>query len=133
MSPSNLSASVLVAAALILLTAVGPAYATTYLTTSVAQTGVQSSTLGGYKGVLVTYNDTTSTSFVGFVYLTLFNSAGQSDYVNVATCRFDAGHTVGCFVVISPTVAAGNYTAKVFAATTENVAVSASGSMQVTL
>ncbi len=133
MSRSSLSLSVLVAVGLILLTAVGPAYATTYLATSVTQTGMQASTLGGYKGVLVSYNDTTSTSFVGFVYLSLSNSAGQSVYVNVATCSFDAGKVVPCFVVISPTMAAGNYTASIFATTTENVAVSAGGSLQVTV
>ncbi len=118
---------------LIVLASVVPAYASPYLTTSISQTGIKATSISGYSGVLVDYNDTSSTSFVGFVYLALVNSMGQTVYVNIGTCNFSAGHVVGCFVGVSPTVAAGTYSARVFATTTASVPVSATGSIQLTL
>ncbi len=133
MRRGGLRLSVAVAAGLMLLAAVVPAYASPFLTTSLTQTAISQGTLGGYPGVFVTYNDTSTTSFDGFVYLALLNSTGQTVYLSIATCKFVSNHNQSCFLAVPSTVPSGAYTAKVFATMTENVPVSATGSIQVTV
>ncbi|MDE1852985.1 MAG: hypothetical protein KGI38_04455 [Thaumarchaeota archaeon] len=124
------------AGALILLSAFTPmvtASSPTYATSAITQSGIKQTTINGYPGVLVNYTSTFTTSFGAFVYLDLMNSAGQTVYWNVGYCSFSASQQVQCFVAIAATVAAGSYTAKVFATTTTNVPVSTTGSLSVTL
>ena len=106
---------------------------TSYLTTGLVQSNIKQTAISGYDGVLVNYTNTYSSSFGAFVYLDLVNSAGQTVYWNVGGCSFSARQTASCFVVISSAVPKGVYTAQVFAATSTDVPVSASGSLKVTV
>ncbi len=133
MRRGGLKLSVAAAAGLMLLAAVVPAYASPFLTTSVTQTAISQANLSGYPGVLVTYNDTSTTSFTGFVYLVLLNSTGQTVYLSIGTCNLVYNQNRSCFVGVSSTVPSGVYTAKVFATMTENVPVSTTGSIQITV
>jgi len=64
------------------------------------------------------------------VYLDLYNSLGQSVYVNIATCQFAPSQTSQCFIPVSTSVTAGTYSAIAFVTTDSNVPVSAQGSAQ---
>ena len=132
MKRRGIRVSLYVAIGLVVLAAVVPASATAYLTTTVTQTGIKHTTINGISGVLVNYTDSSTLSFTGYLYFDLSNPKSQSVAVSVATCNLIAGQTVSCFVVI-PSVASGNYTARVFATTNETVAVSSLSSIQVTV
>ncbi len=110
----------------------GPASPPPYLTTTVTQSGVKQATLGGYPGVFVNNTSSSSSSFSGFVYLDLVNSAGQTVYWGLTGCNFAAGQTVGCFVEIFTPIPAGTYTATVFATATSSVPVSVPSTLPVT-
>lgn len=122
---------------MVMLSAMAPAWPyaspSSYLTTGVTQSGIKQTIIGGYTGVLVNYTNSYSSSFSGFVYLDVVNSAGQTVYWNLTSCPFNAAQKAQCFVAISPSPAAGNYTASVFATTTSSVPVSASSPMKLTL
>jgi hypothetical protein len=126
-------ASVFVAVGLLVLAAAVPAFASTYLTTTVTSTGLKQTTLSGYDLIRVNYTDSSSASFTGFVYLDLFNSTGRSVFVSIGSCSFVPSQGSACYVALPLTVRPGTYSAKVFATTTENVPISTASSLQVTL
>jgi methionine-rich copper-binding protein CopC len=106
-----------------------PAFPTTAVTTS----GIQQATIGPSKGVLVNYTSSLTSPLTAFVYLDLVNSAGQTVYVNIASCNLQQGQLAQCFVSLSSSIPAGAYTAKLFAVTTDSVPVSTTGTLQVTI
>ena len=129
----SIRVSLYLAIGLVVLAAVVPASATTYLTTTVTQTGIKNATINGISGVLVNYTDSSTFSFTGYLYFDLLSHNSQSVAVSVATCNLVAGQTVSCFVVIPSSVAPGNYTARVFATTNQTIAISTLSSTQVTV
>ncbi len=104
-----------------------------YPATAVTATGIVQTKLSGYQGVLVNYSSTFSTSFSGFVYMDLTNTAGQTVVWNVAYCGFSASAKAQCFVSIPTSTATGTYTALVFVTTSTGVAVSSTSSVKVTV
>jgi len=126
-------APVFVAVCLLILAGAVPAFATSYLTTTVAPTGLKQTTLNGFGLVQVNYTDSSSASFTGFIYLDLFNSTGRSVFVGIGSCAFVPSQDSTCYVALPLSISPGTYTAKVFTTTTENVPVSISSSLQVAL
>jgi hypothetical protein len=104
-----------------------------YPNTAVTQSGLKQVTINGYKGVLVNYTSSLSSSFAGIVYMDLFNSVGQVVYWNLGSCSFSQNTLVKCFVSISPSVASGSYTAAIFAVTSTGIALSSTNSVKVAL
>jgi len=105
--------------------------APSYLTTSMVPRGVGQHTLSGYQGVMVNYtnylNQTVWTNTLNqtvLIYLDLSNHLGQVVSLSLATCYPGQGENDSCFVAFSPTLAPGNYSATIFAATTSNIPLS---------
>ena len=105
----------------------------TYSTSSITASSVAEASLAGYQGVLVNYTSSFSANFTAFVFVDLYNQAGQSLFVNVATCAFSAAQEVPCFVPFYPSVPAGSYTATVFAASNASVPVSTTSTLSINL
>jgi hypothetical protein len=101
--------------------------------TAVTASGIKQVTIGPTSGILVNYTSSLTNSFTAFVYLDLVSSEGQTVYVNVATCNLQQGQLVQCFVSLSSSIPAGAYTLELFATTTDNVPVSTSGTLHVTV
>ena len=93
-----------------------------YLTTSMVPRGIGQHTLSGYPGVLVNYTNTLNQT--AWIYLDVSNHRGQVVSLSLATCYPGPSENESCFVAFSPTLAPGNYSATVFAATTTNIPIS---------
>jgi methionine-rich copper-binding protein CopC len=94
---------------------------------------MKQATIGPSSGVLVNFTSSLTSAFTAFVYLDLVNSAGQTVNVNYANCNLQQGQPTQCFVNLSSSIPSGNYTAKLFAVTTDNVPVSTTGTLRVTV
>lgn len=104
-----------------------------YSVSSLSQTGIKHTSIGGYSVVKVNYTSSFTAHFVSLVYLDLTNKAGQTVYVSIVSGNFSASGKLSFFLPLSSTLAAGNYTAKVFATSTSNVPVSTTGTLKFTV
>lgn len=103
-----------------------------YLTTGFVGYGAAKTTIAGFTGVVINYNNTYSVSFSAFVYLVLVNSAGQTVYWTAAGCSVPGNSPGQCFVPIYGALS-GTYTANLFATTNFGVPISVVDTLTVVL
>ena len=116
-----------------LLPAASAASPTTYLTTSLVASGPTQTTISGFSGVLVTYTNHLNSSFIGIMYLSLMNTAGQTVGISIGSCNFAALNQSACFIVTPSGVASGTYLARVLLITPSEVPIALPASLQVKL
>jgi hypothetical protein len=131
--PGTLFAFVACFALVLAIAPSGNAITAPYLTTGLNASSAKQSTIAGFNGVLLNYTNSYSSPTAVFIYLDLLNQAGQTTYWNVGYFSFNANQKVSCFIAVSPSVPAGNYSAKVFATTTSGIPVSIATTIQVRL
>lgn len=133
-SNANLALGLTACIALVILVAPAVfAAAPTYPANAITKTAIVQAKIGGYQGVLVNYTSSFSSSFDGFVYMDLTNSAGQTVAWAAGYCSFSPGAKAQCFAAVPLSLASGSYTASVFVVTSTGVTVSGTSSLKVTI
>ena len=126
-------AAALLTIGVFLMPTVATGTASPLLTTALIPASATETTLAGYQGVEITYQNSLSNSFIAFVYLAVSNSAGQTVAVYYATTTTaSTNQSSPAFVIISglPT---GTYNGTLFAATSDGIPVSTLTKVAITL
>jgi hypothetical protein len=87
--------------------------------------------VGGYSGVSLSYQNNYDNQLQAVVFLTVQNSAGQTVGISSASVSISSGATQSTFVILPLGLAHGAYTGQVFAVTTSNSPISTTAQVQI--